>query len=108
MTRLSRPISFHVSSVDRARIGRIARRGRAVLKEVGVTRDRQAIEMDLSACHANGCPLDFKRLEDADDFNLAHDLLGIARHLDHCTGKLRRHFVPRCARRATPRATADA
>lgn len=97
--RLSRPVSFHVSPDDRGRIVRIARRGRAALRDHGISRDQMSIEMDLSACHANGCPLDLRKLEEADDFNLVHDLLGIARHLDHATGALRGHFHPRCALR---------
>ncbi len=53
--------------------------------------------MDLVACHANGCPLDFERLSDADDFNIAHDVFGIRRHLDRETGQLTDHFLPRYA-----------
>jgi len=96
-TVLSRPISFDVSSTDMRRIRKIARRGSRLLKEKGVERDRVDVEMDLCACHANGCQLDFEKLERFDDFNLLHDLLGIARCLDHNTGRLRRHFLPRCS-----------
>jgi hypothetical protein len=57
------------------------------------------IQMDLCAVHANGCPMDFVRLEQADDFNLLHDVSGIARHLDRSTGKLTGMFRPRFAKK---------
>lgn len=59
--------------------------------------DKQDAMMDLDACHSNGCPLDFDKLEAFDDFNFTHDVAGIARHLDRRTGKLEDHFLPRCA-----------
>jgi len=58
---------------------------------------RLTMEMDLKACHANGCPLDFERLLNADDFNFTHDVCGIAAHMDRETGKLRDMFLPRFA-----------
>jgi hypothetical protein len=54
-------------------------------------------EMDLTACHMNGCPLDLKKLHDFDDFNLLHDMLGIAGTINRKTGKLTGIFHPRCA-----------
>lgn len=38
---------------------------------------QQDIMMDVRATHCNGCPLRLVELADADDFNFAHDLLGI-------------------------------
>ena len=58
-----------------------------------------AVEMDVIAVNANGCPLDLQKLLDADDFNFAHDVDGIYWHLDRNTGKLKDCFLPRCARR---------
>lgn len=55
-------------------------------------------EMDVTATHANGCPLDLAKLLAADDFNFAHDVFGIRGHIDRRTGKLDGHFLPRCAR----------
>lgn len=95
--KLSREISFEVTPAARAAIRRIARRGKKLFSDRGIERDVLSIDMDLSACHANGCKLDFEKLERADDFNLFHDLYGIACCLDHGTGKLRRNFWPRCA-----------
>jgi hypothetical protein len=57
--------------------------------------------MDLTACHANGCPLDLQALLDAADinqFDFTHDILGIRQHLDRQTGKLKDCFVPRYAK----------
>lgn len=52
-------------------------------------------QMNLSACHASGNPLDLQRLLDADDFNFAHDVFGIDRHIDRSTGQLLDFFSPR-------------
>jgi hypothetical protein len=54
--------------------------------------------MDLDACHSNGCPLDFDKLESFDNFNFAHDVSGIRTHIDRETGQLAAHFLPRCAK----------
>lgn len=51
--------------------------------------------MDITACHANGTPLKLAALLAADDFNFAHDIGGIKRHLDRSTGELRDFFLPR-------------
>ena len=59
--------------------------------------DRTSAVMDLCATHANGCPMNFKKLRDADDFNLLHDVAGIYRHMDRSTGRLTKCFRPRCA-----------
>lgn len=55
------------------------------------------LTMDLSATHANGCPIDWARLLEADDFNFAHDVRGIQSHIDRNTGQLTRSFLPRFA-----------
>lgn len=72
--------------------------GRKDIKQLDTT-------MDILATHLNGCPLDFQKLIDADDFNFIHDVFGIQRHLNRKTGKLKNCFLPRCwdskARRGT-------
>lgn len=60
--------------------------------------DYLSMEMDLSATHANGCPLKLEELLKADKFNLLHDLMGIRNHINRKTGKLERFFLPRYAR----------
>jgi len=90
-----REVSFTVTEVESLLINKIARRA----QKCGWDRDTTETRMDLSACHANGCPLDFERLLAADDFNLLHDVCGIARHIDHGTGELMDCFRPRFARK---------
>ncbi len=47
-------------------------------------------------------PLRLADLLAADDFNFAHDVFGIMRHIDRRTGRLDNHFVPRfCSESAT-------
>ena len=60
-------------------------------------KNRLSFAMDLEAAHSNGCPLDFQKLKDFDDFNFWHDVNGIQRNIDRRTGKLLNCFVPRCA-----------
>jgi hypothetical protein len=61
--------------------------------------DRRSLEMDIVACHCNGCRLRLlDLLVNADDFNLIHDVFGIRRHMDRTTGKLQNCFVPRFAK----------
>lgn len=58
--------------------------------------DATTMTMDLSAVHIS-CPLDLLGLLGADDFNFAHDMFGIRRHMNRDTGKLENCFLPRCA-----------
>lgn len=59
---------------------------------------RMPAMMDLVATNANGCPLDFERLLNFPEFDFAHDITGIYRHIDRESGKLENCFLPRCAR----------
>lgn len=89
--------SFSVSEQDGSLISRIIDRA----EKAGITEPdfRQDHEMDLTACHANGCPLDLEAmLTWPHDFDLAHDIHGIERHIDRDTGVLRDFFLPRFAR----------
>lgn len=61
--------------------------------------DYLSLGMDLSATHANGCPLRLEDLLKADKFNLLHDLMGIRNHINRKTGKLEGFFLPRFAKR---------
>jgi hypothetical protein len=53
--------------------------------------------MDIEATHCSRNPLDLGKLLAADDFNFAHDVFGIRRHIDRTTGRLTRFFSPRCS-----------
>lgn len=99
-------VNFNVSCEDAAVIQEIA--GRAVKqmrKTLTALNGRVESEMlrvqdwamDVTAVHANGCPLRLRELALADEFNFAHDVFGIRRHLNRETGRLGRHFVPRFA-----------
>lgn len=96
-------VSFRTNELDRILIRSIVARAMRdkelapVLDfaEEGDDEARQTLTMDLSACHANGCPINLVRLLDADDVTFGHDVTGIQRHIDRRTGKLRRGFGPR-------------
>lgn len=92
------PAQFTATPEEREIVNNILDRAMPLLYPKG-ERERLDVEMDLVATHSNGCPLDLQRLLDARDFDLAHDIYGIALHLDRSTGKLKDHFLPRCARR---------
>ena len=55
------------------------------------------LEMDINAAHSNGCPMDLEKFLLSDDENFFHDVIGIMSHIDRKTGKLMKHFLPRCA-----------
>lgn len=92
-------VSFDISQADAKLVSAIVKRAVATAKSLGQTMDPVSTRMDLIATHANGNPMDFAKLLAADDFNLAHDVLGIERHLDRQTGKLTNFFLPRCSAR---------
>jgi len=54
--------------------------------------------MDITAVHANGCPLNLDKFLAADDFNFYHDIIGIHNCLDRKTRQLRKGFLPRSSR----------
>jgi hypothetical protein len=63
--------------------------------------DRVSLIMDLMAADGvNGNPaIDWTRLYSADDFNFAHDVGGIHRHMNRETGELGGCFLPRFTKR---------
>ncbi|MFZ2949003.1 MAG: hypothetical protein WA003_05920, partial [Desulfuromonadaceae bacterium] len=63
-------------------------------------------KIDITATHANGCPLDLDKLLAADDSNFLHDVIGIIRHIDRRNGQLINCFLPRFARKEVPNAAA--
>lgn len=52
------------------------------------------MEMDLTVCHLNGCPLDLVELLAADDLAFTGDICGISNNIDRNTGKLLNYFTP--------------
>ena len=91
-------INWNLPSAEARLITAITRRAEK-LSENPMQFDVLGCEMDITACHLNGCALDLKRLLKADNFNFAHDVYGIQRHIDRETGKLIDCFLPRFARR---------
>lgn len=83
-------VSFETTKEESKTISRIVERA-------GVD-ERLSLTMDLSACHANGCPLDFEKLLGFEDFSFYHDVYGIRNHINRTTGKLEHCFLPRCAK----------
>lgn len=90
-------VSFSVNANDSVTIGRIVDRAVALYSQHNSKADRMALEMDMTACHANGCRLDLTGLLAADDFNFLHDVGGISRKIDRDTGRLTDCFRPRFA-----------
>ncbi len=88
-------ICWSVNKADQALIDRIV--FRAVAQEWVPKAQAEDFEMDLIALHRNGTPLRLADFIGADDFNFAHDVVGIRRHMDRETGRLNNHFVPRFA-----------
>ncbi len=91
------PVKFDCSKDDHANIREITTRAMTLSHQFNVNVEELALNMDITACHANGCPLDLQKLLAADDFNFTHDVFGISRHLNRKTGQLEDCFVPRCA-----------
>lgn len=103
-------INFAASKAENALIMKIAERamGLAGIREESwiergeetgrMKRQRTSaadIMMDVTSTHLNGNPLRLEALLEADDFNFAHDIYGIRRHLDRTTGQLKDFFSPR-------------
>lgn len=91
-------INFTATQADRALIEKIACRAMQMRGISGTYADKIDVELDLLAVHANGCPLKLTDMLNADDFQFAHDVFGIARHLNRKTGRLENCFLPRYAK----------
>jgi len=91
-------VNFRVTTDEFKTIAAIADRAAKLAAEFNCSYPLMEAEMDVTAAHANGCPLDLERLLAFDDENFSHDVFGIRRHIDRNTGALRDCFLPRCAR----------
>ena len=91
-------IKWKTSLADQVLIIKIRDRYFDLLKKEDIYVARVSVEMDITACHLNGCPLRLKDLLEADDFNFVHDVAGIMGRMDRKTGKLTRCFLPRFAK----------
>lgn len=97
-------VSFQRTDAEDALIKQIAARAVAFAAQHGKDVDESTMQMDICACHANGCPLRLDDLLAAEDFNFIHDAFGIHNCIDRSTGKLTNHFLPRFA---APQASQD-
>jgi hypothetical protein len=71
---------------------------RAMRDLTGYPDEPRTLIMDLTACHANGCPLDFAGLLAAPMQDFSHDVYGIRKAINRQTGKLTEDvFTPRYA-----------
>lgn len=100
-------ISFKTSKADSAIIKKITARAASIAALESVlpvfSFNRLELEMDLVACHANGCPMDFAKVLAADEFNFRHDVWGISNNINRETGELMNCFLPRFSRRKAVR-----
>jgi hypothetical protein len=87
-------VSFRVCPADSALIDQIVQRFMKEFPDSGFT-DVLGMQMDITACHANGNPLKLQQLLDADGFNFAHDVAGICNRIDRSTGHMTNLFSPR-------------
>jgi hypothetical protein len=88
-------ISFRVSNPDSELIDKIVDR---FMGGADPSEESLDVTMDLTACHANGCPLDLQKLLDAPDATFFHDVRGIRRFINRETGQIpKSSFSPRCA-----------
>lgn len=89
--------SFKVTAQEALLISKIAKRAVRLAKKYKVDYDFMTADMDITACHANGCPLRLGELLNTDDGNFGHDVFGIRRYIDRETGKLKltNCFLPR-------------
>lgn len=79
---------------DRQLLRLISIRARAMFTLHGIKRSLLDCRMDLEVVH-EATPLRLKELLEAPDFDFAHDIAGIAQHLNHDTFELDNCFVPR-------------
>lgn len=57
--------------------------------------NRLMLTLDITVCHANGCPLMLQDMLAADDSNFYHDVLGIRANINRANGKMTGLFSPR-------------
>lgn len=90
-------MNFKLTLDEHKTIVNIAQRAHAMAKEQGLDYSVLEANMDISACHANGCRLKLSELASTDNFNFAHDVFGIRRHINRQSGELEDCFLPRFA-----------
>lgn len=90
-------LKFQATRREIEAISSIAKRAVKLAAGQGIDYKQMDAMMDIEATHSNGCPLRLFDLLAADNFNFAHDVFGILRHINRETGQLENCFVPRFA-----------
>jgi len=90
-------MNWYVTKDEQVLITAIAERAVELAALAGFEREAGNIEMDVTAVHANGCPIDLAGLLAADASDFGHDVFGMGRYVDHTTGELTDCFLPRYA-----------
>ncbi len=70
--------NFSLTTADRVMVNRIVVRASQMWEEL----DTISLAMDITAVHNHACRLRLRELLQADDFNFAHDIVGIMNNLD--------------------------
>lgn len=91
-------VKFKATETDYYWISKIVERVKPCYEELDLPFIKLDFEMDMVAAHSNGCPIDFKKLYEADEFTFHHDVAGIRGSINRETGKLENNFIPRCAK----------
>lgn len=91
-------VNFTVTKKEMETIDAIAKRANKLFERFGSRYAVMDAAMDITAVHANGCPLRLEELLKSDDLNFSHDMGGIHQHLNRNNGKLEGFFVPRFAK----------
>ncbi len=91
-------IKFNVTKEHTTLITEISKKAVQKAKEIDVDYDLIDCQMDLTATHLNGNPLNLEKLEAFDSMNFSHDIFGIRANLNRSTGKLENCFSPRCSK----------
>lgn len=94
---MSMILNWKTTKGDARLIMQIAKLASELAASFGVKYPALEADMDVTACHLNGCPLELALLLSWDDGDFGHDVFGIRRHINRSTGQLEDCFVPRCA-----------
>jgi hypothetical protein len=82
---------------ENALIRQIAYRAEMMFTRRGTKVSYTFIESEVSLVHHEICRLRLKELLEADEWNFAHDIVGIHDHIDILDGSFRNGFSPRYA-----------
>lgn len=94
-------ISFKAKREEIQIIWKIADRAVKLAADIPIRGyDSLEAQMDVTACHCSGCPLDLTGLLESDDATFGHDVFGIRKHINRKTGELQNCFLPRTAKPA--------